>query len=640
MSRENENIMDEEDEDVVLQVNLSMKQIVFSFYNSILCTIQLQDNQFLNEQLRLILRLDCLLDDHASKIQSFVDDRKQCVFKKAMHLFPLVSSSVTIYYGLFKKCKSVLSIMLASSIFTLTAHRRFLRWKASKNLKHLISLQNDFYHSCKNSLKILRYSFRMKSDPRKSGQKFVELEKSKHMYLLPLTGILISSLENVSLLFYQASNCIFKLLPTSVSNDDLKTIFETGSFSIRGEVTYQTLKNHYYMYLLVQSEMLHLLAIAYNQDTWRNFGRCPEIKLIHIITNLTMSLEKYCSKLSKVLNEFSTKKFEPQHREYKGSRISKWQDLYVHLDLTAYKLQIAYKVLLSTLEEIDSHSNENSNDDFSEIIMQNLNEVYKQIDTAKSFTEFSSLLVAKVQHEQSKSQIVQEMNIISNSEKIELPIILDSEPQIFDEVFEEYIKEEYLKPLYEDGDESVVQNYKFDKLLAKNFMSELKDALLEKHNSMSERESKALQRMYRNVTQEISSKQGDNLTDKIDMVPPPPPLPLNSSMTLDNNEEKNIYSFPNAVKPEGIVEKINLIQENELENLPDEKEILKRLTKQTFYGNEDQEDDEKIDVQRFSIIQCKPNFPLFLKVSEETFIGSGENSEEELIVSEVEDDVT
>lgn len=71
---------------------------------------------------------------------------------------------------------------------------------------------------------------------------FRELEKSKHMYLLPLTGILISSLENVSLLFYQASNCIFKLLPTSVSNDDLMTIFETGSFSIRGEVTYQTLK--------------------------------------------------------------------------------------------------------------------------------------------------------------------------------------------------------------------------------------------------------------------------------------------------------------------------------------------------------------------------------------------------------------
>lgn len=57
-----------------------------------------------------------------------------------------------------------------------------------------------------------------------------------------MTEILISSLENVSLLFYQASNCIFKLLPTAVCDEDLITTFERDSFYIRGEITYQTLK--------------------------------------------------------------------------------------------------------------------------------------------------------------------------------------------------------------------------------------------------------------------------------------------------------------------------------------------------------------------------------------------------------------
>lgn len=293
------------------------------------------------------------------------------------------------------------------------------------------------------------------------------------------------------------------------------------------------------------------------------------------------------------------------------------------MDLTSYKLQTAYKVLLSTLEEIDSRSDENSSEDFSETIMQNLNEVYKQIDTARSFTEFSSLLVAKLQHEQSKRQFIQEKDFISEN-KNALPIVLDSEPQIVDEVFEEYIKEEYLKPLYEDGDESFVQNYKFDKLLAKNFMSELKDALLDKHKSMSERESKALQRMYKNVTQEISFKQGDNLSEKINIIPPPPPLPLNFS-------EKNVvYSFSKEN------EKIDLRQENE-KDLEKEKEDSMRLSMPIFYEN-DSQNDEKIDVQRFPIIQCNTKFPLFLKVSEETFIGSGENSDEELIVSELEID--
>lgn len=45
-----------------------------------------------------------------------------------------------------------------------------------------------------------------------------------------------------------------------------------------------------------------------------------------------------------------------------------------------------------------------------------------------------------------------------------------------------------------------------------------------------------------------------------------------------------------------------------------------------------QPNDEIPEVQRFSISECTPNFrfPPF-KVSEETFLGSGENSEEEIV---------
>ena len=324
--------------------------------------------------------------------------------------------------------------------------------------------------------------------------------------------------------------------------------------------------------------------------------------------------------------------------------------MYVHLDLTAYRLQTAYKVILSTLEEIDSRADVNPNDDFSDAIIQNLNEVYKQIDSARCFTEFSTLLVAKVQHEQSKELSLKKKNPVPEGFKSEVPVVLDSEPQIFDEVFEEYIKEEYLKPLYEDGDESVVQNYKFDKLLAKNFMSELKDALIEKHKSMTERESKALQRMYKNVQQEISFKEEDKICVESDKkIPLPPPLPsfdITASLNGDDcfrNKEKILQPNPTCLKFEDENEKINLNNENEIETSKDylqEKHASNKLRKPTFYQNEVKDDDEEIDVQRFSIVECKPNlqFPAFLKVSEDTFIGSGENSEEEIVESESEVD--
>ena len=77
------------------------------------------------------------------------------------------------------------------------------------------------------------------------------------------------------------------------------------------------LQNIYYTYLLVQSEMLYLLAIAYNPDTWHNASVCPEMELSHIINNLVKIVEKHSSRILKLLNEYSSKKFIPEHKEYK-----------------------------------------------------------------------------------------------------------------------------------------------------------------------------------------------------------------------------------------------------------------------------------------------------------------------------------
>ena len=303
---------------------------------------------------------------------------------------------------------------------------------------------------------------------------------------------------------------------------------------------------------------------------------------------------------------------------------------------------MAYKVLLSTLEEIDSQTELNSSDNFSESIMQNLNEVYKQIEIARNFTEFSTLLIAKVQHDQSKKHDFKESKSITQESKTEALVVIDSEPQIVDEVFEEYIKEEYLKPLYEDEDNLAVQNYKFDKLLAKNFMSELKDALIEKHKSMSERESKALQRMYRTITQEVSSKQGDNTSSEIKSTISPSPMPAFNISASSNREDRliykdnqKLYQIPNYVKCGDTNQQINLNNEDELKSsreVREDKQISDKLSAPNLYQNQEENDDEQVDVQRFSITECTPNiqFPPFLKVMEETFAGSGENSEDEL----------
>ena len=148
----------------------------------------------------------------------------------------------------------------------------------------------------------------------------------------------------------------------------------------------------------------------------------------------------------------------------------------MHLDLTSHRLQLAFNEITSILDTIDLYpSDESKNEHLLETISEKMNEAYKQIETAKSFSEFSSLLIAKVQNKPTQKMEKNE-DLFPNADKSCKVINIDEEFEIEDEVFEEYIREEYLKPLSEDYKKEFCQNFKINTILKKNFMSELKQA--------------------------------------------------------------------------------------------------------------------------------------------------------------------
>lgn len=148
-------------------------------------------------------------------------------------------------------------------------------------------------------------------------------------------------MEDISYIYYECSLLIAKLIPSDIFNGVLFTKFEYNTFWALGEINYEVLKvskqyillyfqvyifvkfclqyifisflqKSYHTYLLVQSEMLHLLAIAYDTNTWINYcQKIPEMELAHIINFLTRKLAIYKAKLSKILNDYDTCKTEP-----------------------------------------------------------------------------------------------------------------------------------------------------------------------------------------------------------------------------------------------------------------------------------------------------------------------------------------
>jgi len=312
---------------------------------------------------------------------------------------------------------------------------------------------------------------------------------------------------------------------------------------------------------------------------------------------------------------------------------ARWHDPTVQLDLASYKMQLAYNQVFSTFKDIDDCIKQDIGIDnkTADTLMQKLDKAFKEIDTAKSLAEFVVLLMARSGfNDLRSSQPV--VDDIATNQNSDLPVIIDSDPQIFDEVFEEYIKEEYLKPLDEDTDEYSLEQQKLDKLLEKNFMSELKEALVDKHKSMSERESKALQRIYKTVLKDPASNIEDNKDNYVAPEPPPmPPYYIWSTSSGDINlDHKKMVSPIYRIRKDSIQAKSESDEENDLVRAMKQKNIFGI----PFIEVSENKNEESIaslpqillETQATRFITKPPPF-----LHEETFIGSGENSEDEIV---------
>ncbi|XP_012525498.1 uncharacterized protein LOC105830594 [Monomorium pharaonis] len=616
-------------------LNINIKNMVKNVYTKLFSLYSwiMQEKSFSEEQLKVILNAEALFNDHFSVVNSFLtkcnsnSSKKITLQELIMFVTALMSST---YVSLCEH--KILPILFASSAICCVGYMKYLRFYANRNLKKVILLQNELFLICKDSLKILRHDHTMKLEFETCLQQFSHFLGEKLQYLESLKDNLIKFMKNISCIYYKCSLSIAKLLPSTALSENLFTKFEHDSFEVSGEVNNQILRKLYHTYLLIQSEMLYLLAIAYDSSTWMySCQKIPEAKLAHIIHILTKELAVYKVKLSEIMNAYHTCKTEPVR--YKTQDRAKWHDPTVQLDLASYKLQVAYNQFFSIFKDIDDCINQDMSMDhkIANTLMQKLDEAFKEIDTAKSLAEFVVLLMARSKFNDARNNqfVVDDTMINQNTD---LPVIIDSDPQILDEVFEEYIKEEYLKPSDEDTNEYLLEQQKLDKFLKKNFMRELKEALIDKHRSMSERESKALKRIYKNISTDPTLNTEDN--KNCQFIPAPPPMPpyciwSTSSSTNSNYKKKNsaIYKIKNDSSIQG---KFNSLNE----------ENLVRELKQNIFdtpSTEVCENRDKESVTSLSQILLKTQAMQFITnlpppfLHEETFIGSGENSEDEII---------
>ncbi|CAD1468765.1 unnamed protein product, partial [Heterotrigona itama] len=579
---------------------------------------KLLDDSVSNKQTEAILSAKILLNDHGCAIYSFLE-KYECkpwrtMILKFIIFGTVLSSSVYMFHNTRYKNFANLSTL---TVLYCISYMEFLRMKAHRNLKSLVSLQNDFFDLCKKGMKILKYG---------------DLTAGRLKYLPPIMESLVKYLGDIACIYYHASLTLIRLLAIDTYNEDLLTRFESRSFEIHGEINYQKLKVEtkcllalilqlrgtlYHTYILTQSEMLHLLAIAYdNHIWWQSYKKIPELKLAYIMEFLIRYLSMYKNKLSKHIDAYYSFKLEPMSYKYRGPDSSQWQDLYMHVYLASNKLQLAYSHMLSILQDIDNDIIENlTGKDCTEDTMQKLSAAQKCVETAKDFIEFSSLFLVKSRINHSAIDHL-EMNIPSSDADSNIRVVTDSGPEIMDEVFEEYIKEEYLKPLSEEADEISLYYQKRDKTLFKNFMAELKDALVDKKKSMSERESRALERMYKAITTKSTSN------DQFQRIPTPPPMPFFDASSSIESNNKISNDATSKLQSSKLSESSNVVKSinKSMEDL-EKKNTSNTLTKE----------ESPISAIRLPRGAEFSSFlpPSFLKSEEETFIGSGENSEDD-----------
>lgn len=601
-----------------------------------------QDCCLSKKQLHTILSAKVLLDDHATAINSYVQNYTACKpWKRALKnlLFSCIMIAPSIYL-MFYKPKNSFSIIIAFYAIYFAGYTNYLETLASKELTQLVLLQNEFYNLCKRGLKILKHGYKVKSNfGNKINHQFHDFIEEKLIYLQPIMENLIKYLEMASQIYHHIISIIKVQLPKDNFEQFVITTFEGNTFRIRGEVNYETLNKLHYTYILAQSELLYLMAVAYNNVKSLPGDSISKGNLIYITNKLVEHLTKYKNKLSPYINAYYDYKAKPILNSYKRLATSKWQDIYLHLNLTTNKIQLAYDYIISIINDIDTSTDDAStiiDKEMTEKMMQKVNEAYKHIDTARNFAEFCILLIKKTEHSNSKMNYAAPESCIQHI-NANLPMVIDKEPEIFDEVFEEYIKEEYLKPLYEEDTEILLEEYKLDKLLIKNFMSELKEALIDKQRSMSQRESKALQRMYKNVINDPSDLESKNTKSSI---PVPPPMPSfnndrisihtnnfvsyncnNTSMKLLNTSNTGVsYKKTLNLDSNTNVDNFKVYQNTNnvsaIEDFKEDNAVIQTLS---------------LENPKEPIIQFGLNMPPLLQpLNEELFIGSGENSDSDI----------
>jgi len=357
---------------------------------------------------------------------------------------------------------------------------------------------------------------------------------------------------------------------------------------------------------------------------------------------------------------------------------AKWHDPNIQLDLASYKLQSSYGQMFLIFKDIDDIISRETfiDKETAKALMERLDKAFKEMGTAKSLADFVVLLMAKSEFYDLKNNtsVTDNTTIDQNSD---LPVISNSEPEIFDEVYEEYIKEEYRKP-YENKDEYSLEQHKLDNLLAKSFMSELKEALVDKYKSMSERESKALQRMYKNITRDLievntdkkyryiptpppmpsyyiwstpanndqhiyknitedSIANAENNTNKeCQHIPIPPPMPSYYIQSMSANNEFNL-NYEKEISTSGIKEDSNSFNHGKMNKSEEIDSIKTTKYKNVFnQSNETYENENKGSLTSLPKILLETQATKFAKLppaflQEEIFVGSGENSEDEVM---------
>ncbi|XP_023317835.1 uncharacterized protein LOC106656462 [Trichogramma pretiosum] len=546
---------------------------------------------------------------------------------------------------------------MASTICCMFSYKEVKTWMSVKTLKNFITAQNDLHQLVKQCLKILRRVYRKRSNPLFLQEKNSLLGNRKLNIVTSMKQALIEIFENLSSIYYEQAQDIYEFLPDKMQLNCILTKIEFESDKDSNERSYEDMKSLYYTFILVQSELLFIIANTYNAKEINTYG-VPNNKLLQIIKSLTNLLDIYHTKLTKLYIEYQKTEVKPVKRVFRGLPNSKWQDTYIHLDLTSQRIQSAFQEISSILEYIDTHAEyDEDNTQLAEFATDKMNEAYKMIEQAKNFAEFSSLLIAKAQKKAVKDVEKEENNenlfpLENDNRRV---VVIDDYPEIQDEVFEEYIREEYIRPLIESS-EGIMESFKLDKLLKKNFMSELKEVLIEKQRTMKERELKALKRMYNKVRRDSCAsriepemtKCGENLAASVPKLPGTTSTPKLKDLTIvetENDERLEDKEFSTSSRPAPPPPSLPLPSLEDpvsFESFSDDSKEEKKSRKPVPLPRVKMlnTNDEIGPLQRFSITQITPNFKLpasFIK-TEETFVGSGENSDEEYVKSDSEDD--